>query len=612
MNLDDEPADLAGYGPITAQTARRYAADESGAWRRLLTDPDSGALLDISRDSYRPVQRLRDFVLARDSVCCFPTCGQPGHRCEFEHIVAFSKGGQTCRCGGALACKPHDLCKIGTGWQYRRLPDGGYRWADDTGHGYTGYPPQRWTSARQLAGPRPRHVSSDGEVHPPACWGQQVKRHLTGRTISDVSPLPSARRASPQDSCPGALRVHQAADGGLARVRIPGGILTGPQWQALIAAASELGNGQLELTSRGNLQLRGLGAGDEAPLATRLRDAGLLPSLAHERVRNLLASPLSGRDDIGMLDIRPLIAEFDRALCARPALSELSGRFLFALDDGRADVLAAEPDIAVTAISPHSMRLLLAGQPVEAQCPAHAAVELMLAAAEAFLAERQAQGGTAWRLAELVDGPGRVAARLGTAPAAHRPGSGRHRTAPAPSPGRPIRQRDGASALVIGIPLGSLNADHARAFLGPQLILTPWRSIVLPDLDADDIPELLAACAELGMITDESDPLRDVTACTGRPGCASALADVRAEAIATHRAAIAAGEPPATGAHWSGCGRRCGRPAGTVTDLIATGSGYQLNSGDRSIEIGGTPAELAAALAALPQQAALPALAGAS
>ena len=82
-------------------------------------------------------------------MCCFPTCGQPGYRCEFEHIVAFSQGGKTCRCGGALACKRHNLCKIATGWQYRRLPDGSYRWTDDTGHSYTGHPPQRWAHSQE-------------------------------------------------------------------------------------------------------------------------------------------------------------------------------------------------------------------------------------------------------------------------------------------------------------------------------------------------------------------------------------------------------------------------------------------------------------------------------
>jgi hypothetical protein len=82
LGLDDQPAQLTGYGPITAGTARRLAAEESGTWRRLLTDPDTGALLDISARRYRPPQRLRDYLSARDDTCAFPTCQQPGYRCE--------------------------------------------------------------------------------------------------------------------------------------------------------------------------------------------------------------------------------------------------------------------------------------------------------------------------------------------------------------------------------------------------------------------------------------------------------------------------------------------------------------------------------------------------
>lgn len=401
------------------------------------------------------------------------------------------------------------------------------------------------------------------------------------RTISDVPQLAVPRRASGQDSCPGALRVHQAADGGLARVRIPGGTLTGRQWQALIAAAQELGNGQLELTSRGNVQVRGLGVGDETPLGTRLADAGLLPSLTHERVRNLLVSPMTGRDGAGLLDLRPLIAEFDQGLCAHPALRELSGRFLFALDDGRGDVLALQPDIAVTAVSSNSMQLLLAGQPAGLQAPVSSAVTLMLAAAEAFLAEQSEQGGNAWRLADLTDGAARVAARLdapdpttsATPPSRGTPAS------PPPAPG-PLAQADGRTALVVSIPLGSLTVGQASALTAPQLILTPWRSVVLPDLSSDQASEWLARSSRLGLITDPASPLLGVTACTGRPGCASALADVRADALAMHRPGTGA---LATDVHWSGCGRRCGRPATTSTDLVATGSGYRLNGGEETL-----------------------------
>ena len=413
-------------------------------------------------------------------------------------------------------------------------------------------------------------------------------------TTPDVSPLPAVQRASSQDSCPGALRVHQAADGGLARVRVPGGVLTGRQWQVLVTAASELGNGRLELTSRANLQLRGLGTDAATPLAGRLADAGLLPSPTHERVRNLLASPLSGRDGGGMADVRPLVAGFDRALTARPALAELSGRFLFALDDGRGDVLAIGPDIAVLATSPTTFRLLLAGVAAGPPVPVEDAVELMLTAAEAFLAERRAQGSNAWRLAELADGPARVAARLSTttSPATiANAGAGTNAGAGAgPTPG-PLRQRDGRHALVLGVALGSLSAAQARALDTAQLILTPWRSVVLPDLTTAAAATLLAAGAAQGLIADGSDPLYGVTACTGRPGCASALADVRADAIAVHQA----GTVPAA-VHWSGCARRCGRPAATVTDVVATGAGYQLRRGASSVETGGGRAELSALL----------------
>ena len=157
LGLDDQPAHLTGYGPITAETARRLAADESGTWRRLLTDPDSGALLDIS-GKYRPPQRLRDFVSARDDVCAFPTCNQPGYRCEYEHTVAFSAGGSTCRCNGALACRRHNQCKLDTGWSYIRNHDGSFTWTTDTGHRYTSAPTIQWsarTAEPRPPGPRP-------------------------------------------------------------------------------------------------------------------------------------------------------------------------------------------------------------------------------------------------------------------------------------------------------------------------------------------------------------------------------------------------------------------------------------------------------------------------
>ena len=137
LGLDDQPAHLTGYGAITAQTARRLAADQSGTWRRLLTDPETGALLDIGARRYRPAQRLRDFVAARDDVCAFPTCNQPGYRCEPDHTVPFEQGGFTRRDNLAMTCRRHNQAKAGTGWSYRRNPDGSFTWTTATGHRYT-------------------------------------------------------------------------------------------------------------------------------------------------------------------------------------------------------------------------------------------------------------------------------------------------------------------------------------------------------------------------------------------------------------------------------------------------------------------------------------------
>jgi uncharacterized protein DUF222/HNH endonuclease len=144
LGLNDHPAHLTGYGPITAHTARRLAADESGTWRRLLTDPDTGQLLDISEQHYRPPQRLRDYVRARDDTCVFPTCTQPGYRCEYDHITPFSHGGTTTRHNGALTCRRHNNTKNGTGWTYRLNHNGSITWTTTTGHHYQSRPPERW------------------------------------------------------------------------------------------------------------------------------------------------------------------------------------------------------------------------------------------------------------------------------------------------------------------------------------------------------------------------------------------------------------------------------------------------------------------------------------
>lgn len=361
--------------------------------------------------------------------------------------------------------------------------------------------------------------------------------------------------------------MHEAADGGLARVRVPGGVLSVEQFDVLRHAAAELGDGNLELTSRGNVQIRGLSAAAPRELSERLYAVGMLPSITHERVRNILASPLSGLDEHSRYDVLPVATEVDRRLCERPGLAELPGRFLFALDDGRGDLAGMQADVAVQALDDREAVLCLGERQVRTSW--HESAELMVAAAEAFLAERTAQDGTAWRVAELTDGPTRILDRLGLHPTEATSEDPRVIAHSSSDARRSEAGWRGADVLVVTVPLGSIGQQQAAALLSVatrEIRVTPWRSVVLPGLTDDPVQRL----EEVGLVTQPDSPWNGVTACAGQPGCAKALADVRADARRVTPRLPRHGPPM----HWSGCERRCGKPAGEFVDVLAVSNGY--------------------------------------
>lgn len=140
--------------------------------------------------------------------------------------------------------------------------------------------------------------------------------------------------------CPGTLRLFTASDGMIGRVRSPGGYIQPHQWTALGAMADDLGDGDVHITSRGNIQIRGVESVDD--FASAVTQAGLLPYPRHDRMRNYLASPLSGRSgSVG--DVRSLVRAVDRELIQYDDTADLPGRTLFAFDDGRGDVIAERP-----------------------------------------------------------------------------------------------------------------------------------------------------------------------------------------------------------------------------------------------------------------------------
>ncbi|MBG0560358.1 precorrin-3B synthase [Actinoplanes aureus] len=387
-------------------------------------------------------------------------------------------------------------------------------------------------------------------------------------------------RSADVDACPGALRLHAAADGLLARVRLPGGMLTGVRLRSLRELTERFGDGRLELTSRANVQIRGVRAEHAETLAAGLRTAGLLPSTTHDSVRNIASPPRPGSP------LRALVPRLDAAICDDPALSRLPGKFLFAVGHVplAADVAAvpagdsSESRTAPGAPAGERYAIRFAGHDTGLRVGFEQVVPTLIAAAHAFLGEREAQRGdgpAAWRLRELADGPARVSARVAAA-------TGLVQTAveaAAPvetfEPGDllgVLEQPDGLAAVGALVPLGQLSGVPMRVLEGAdRLVVTPWRGVIVTDLAHAAAAEWADRLIASGLPVTADSPWVGVTSCAGRPGCARSLADVRADAAAASR--FVDGLP----VHWVGCGRACGSPAGRHVRVEATGTGYRVD-----------------------------------
>lgn len=366
----------------------------------------------------------------------------------------------------------------------------------------------------------------------------------------------------PADRCPGVFSAHPAADGHLARIRLPGGHVSPAQLEALVAVADDYGDAHLELTSRGNLQLRGIS--DLQGAADLIVDAGLIPTPSHERVRNLQQSALTGRRG-GLLDARPILDALDVGLRADAGLAHLPARFLFGIDDGRGDIVHEAPDAGLVAIDGDALEVVIGGVPTGRTTTREQAAQTLLAVAHAFLVDRTDE----WRIEALGEHPklDEVVSALDPAPP--------HRVPSAPT--EPLvgwlDQDDGLVALGAVVAHGRMSSRIAEflAAIERDIYFTPRKEIVVVDLSEGMADTVLRVLAPMGLIFDANSPWTRVSACAGSPGCDKSRADVRGDLELLLRAPdveITDHE------HWVGCERGCGSPRGPHTRVEATDDGY--------------------------------------
>ncbi|KTT11348.1 oxidoreductase [Pseudomonas oryzihabitans] len=371
------------------------------------------------------------------------------------------------------------------------------------------------------------------------------------------------------------LRIVPARDGGLCRVKLPGGRLMADQARAIAAASERWASGVLELTNRANLQLRGVRPDGAEALVAALQDAGLGPSdPAADDVRNLLLSPTAGRDPQQLQDVRPLAAALLALLEGDRRLHELSAKFALQLDGGEALARLDHPHDVWLSARAEGFVLGLAGTPVDAPLgliPAGREVATVVTLLHRFLdlagpeQSRMRQLLAQRPIAELL-------ADLDLLPAPSQP------RAPAETTRRlgshPQRQPGlcwvGAQPALGRLPATTLAAvaDLAERLGNGELHLTPWQGLLLPDVAVDQAPELLAALAVLDLTTDPAAPLARLIACTGSVGCAKGQADTKGDAL--H---LAERLPAGVVVHLSGCPRSCALAGQAPHTLLAVAPG---------------------------------------
>lgn len=138
LGLSDEPANVIGSDFALTATAVRELAEVSHV-RRMVVDPNTGALLELGRRSYEPSRQIKDFVKLRDKKCRAPGCVRNAMRCDVDHVKAWDDGGETNVDNLVSLCRRHHVLKtIGT-WQYELKPNGDTVWRLPNGHVITDY-----------------------------------------------------------------------------------------------------------------------------------------------------------------------------------------------------------------------------------------------------------------------------------------------------------------------------------------------------------------------------------------------------------------------------------------------------------------------------------------
>ncbi|TYQ24305.1 precorrin-3B synthase [Pseudanabaena sp. UWO310] len=396
--------------------------------------------------------------------------------------------------------------------------------------------------------------------------------------------------------CPSLFNATTAQDGILSRIRLPAGLITATQCEALLKVVNQFGNGEIQITNRANLQIRTHQALSEEVLLD-LQDYGLAssnPSI--DGLRNIMASPTAGIDMQAKINTIPLVKQWNLYLVNHPELAILSSKFSVCFDGGEMVNVSDRPnDIVFSALEfsgeiYFSLYLSFGDRgespsPVGVLIAPHQVMEVLAAFADIYrdytdLAEEKLNQNYSRlrpiRLREILKDwgmprflstaterlgyslqsiPPEILAREGDAQQCDRY---RHLGI------NPQKQR-GLAYIGVVVPLGRLTATQLQGLAllttkygGGALRLTPWQNILLTDIADGDIERVTQGLAHLGLSISVNHPYAAIAACSGYKGCKAAFTDTQADAkkVAAHLESCIKLDYPIN-IHFSGCDKSC-------------------------------------------------------
>lgn len=390
--------------------------------------------------------------------------------------------------------------------------------------------------------------------------------------------------AARRGACPSLSAPMTTGDGLLVRLNPRGGAITAGQLAGMAQASSRHGNAMIEITARGNLQIRGLAQATMDPFA---EDILALDIVADEGVETR-TNPLAGRDALEIADPRPLAQAVREGIAARQLGERLAPKVSIVADGGGVlglNALAADVRLeAAATVSGPQWRVSVAGNASErvvlGQGEGGEAVEAALDCLSVLAGK-----GRAARAREL---PAETFApcasnlvSISTPSMPRLPETGRAH------PVGVFALRDGLLAHSFALPFGQASADVMITFasgleVDQELRLAPGRGLMVLGIDAEESRELVAHAVACGLVSDRDDPRLRISACAGAPACASAHLQTKAiaAALADQFPGILESMPMM---HISGCAKKCAQPAGPAVSLVGSPSGSNVECGDTAV-----------------------------